>query len=172
MHIIVPLDGSLLAERAIAPAALLARRATDPSTITLLCVNVHDIAQATLARVCQGEIVLFHVAPMRMSEAQQRQQEEVSYQYLDAVATRLERTGITVDRLLAQGDVADSISNSLRAKRADILAIATHGQGGPGPFGGYSTAESVLHHVTVPVLMVHPYLHGDAFSSVDAATTQ
>jgi hypothetical protein len=48
MHIIVPLDGSLLAERAIAPAGLLAHRAAE-ADITLLAVNTQKHAQETIA---------------------------------------------------------------------------------------------------------------------------
>jgi nucleotide-binding universal stress UspA family protein len=123
--ILVPLDETTFAEAAL-PGAML------------------------LAKACQAEVLLYQVVPSEETEQAQRQRDEDAYRYLNQVAKRLEEQSVPVDRLLGHGSVATSIAAVMLEDRADIVAIATHGQ------GGFSIAENVLHHVTTPMLLVHP----------------
>ena len=283
MRILVPLDGSPLAERALAPAALLARRSTAPAALTLLWIDTHHITQATvtaefsaavaanvpdqtpqhlpylarlrdlpdlahldvrvqlvggepapaivqmadeqgmdlivmashvltafdaamwgsvteavartaivptliirpegpafpdleqinpftilvpldetpfaeaaipaavlLARTCRGEVVLYHVVPTHATGTSSHLRDTAASAYLDGVAREWDGEGVRIDCLLGEGNIATSIEGVMADRRADIVAIATHGDR---PF---SIAESVLHHITTPMLVVHP----------------
>jgi nucleotide-binding universal stress UspA family protein len=128
--ILVPVDGTPFAEAALPGAEF-------------------------LAHTCQGEILLLHVVPALANPAAQHRAEEEAILYLDGMATRIERNGVMVDRLLVTGEPSEGIANALRTKRADLIAIATHGQGGFAP-GAHSIAEQVLHHSNAPMLIIHP----------------
>ncbi|MBA3827246.1 MAG: universal stress protein [Ktedonobacterales bacterium] len=120
--ILVPLDETAFAEAAL-PGALL------------------------LAQAFRGEILLYHVIP---PAAAQGHRDEAAYAYLDRIATRLAGSGVMVDRLLGHGNIATSIAALMLENRADVVAIATHGD------DKFSIAENVLHHITAPMIVVHP----------------
>jgi nucleotide-binding universal stress UspA family protein len=123
--ILVPLDETPFAEAAI-PAAVL------------------------LARTCRGEVVLYHVMPTHVAGTSSYARDTAAYAYLDGVAKAWDGENVRIVRLLGEGNIATSIEGVMADRRADIVAIATHGD------RHFSIAESVLHHITTPMLMVHP----------------
>ncbi len=124
--ILVPLDETPFAEAAI-PAAVL------------------------LARTCRGEVLLYQVVPLAEDAHAQHRRDEAAYVYLDRVATHWESNGVRIDRFLGEGSIAPTIAAVMLDRRADIIAIATHGE------RQFSIAENVLHHITTPMLVVHPH---------------
>jgi nucleotide-binding universal stress UspA family protein len=105
---------------------------------------------ALLAQSCHGKVLLYHVVPEDTDIRVQHQRGEQAYDYLDQIAIRLEDQGIRVSWLLGYGDVAANIASVMQQGRADVITIATHGQ------SGLSVTENVLHHISAPMLVVHP----------------
>jgi len=136
--ILVPLDGSRLAEAAL-PQALLLARALGAS-IALL----HVVEKASPRRV-HGDI---HLRTADEAES-----------YLASTEERLVREGATASRHVHQGPakrVAESIASHLLEIPYDYVVLCTHGSGGPGRALMGSVGQRVLAGASVPVLMVRP----------------
>jgi len=133
-RILVPLDGSGLAEAALARAVTLAG---DDGTIMLLrAAEAHTIpgADPTDAQV---EVV--------------REAEE----YLAGIAARLERQGgKKVETSVWYGPAASAIVEAARVRKADLIAMSTHGRSGLGRLILGSVAESVLRGTNIPILLL------------------
>jgi len=135
LTILVPLDGTVLCEAAIGPAA-------------------------TLARAFHGTLSLVRILPdTAKNDAVTAQQ---AYDYLTVLHDRLTREDITVHRSLGWGDPAEQIIAKAHEHRADIVAIATHGRTPLGQMLHGSIAATMLHQVSLPLLVVHPAQAGEA----------
>lgn len=135
--ILVPLDGSPLAERALPHAEVIAR-ATN--------------ARIALVRAAQ-EFALPGVdaTPGRvkvMAEAED---------YLTAIAERLIAAGLTVDTGVVNDNPTATILSEAEIRPADLIVMATHGRGGLGRLVYGSVAEAVLRRTTVPLLLVRAW---------------
>jgi nucleotide-binding universal stress UspA family protein len=136
--LLVPLDGSRLAEAVLPVAATLARALA--ARLTLLHIIERD-APATV----HGERHLRDVA-------------EAS-RYLEGVAGGLAALGVPAGvhcHEAAVADVAQSIADHAAEVGADLVAICTHGRGGLRATLSGSIAQQVLRLGTTPVLIVRP----------------
>lgn len=136
MRILIPLDGSALAEAALTKAMELAEGAESLKVILLRSAEAHTFpgADPTDAQV---KVV--------------REAEE----YLATVADRLKREGITdVEPVVWYGSPAYSIVEGARLYNADLIVMSTHGRSGLGRLILGSVAESVLRGTTTPILLV------------------
>src|SRR5690348_1701890 len=120
--LLVPLDGSSLAEQALPLAFGIARRAH----ARLDLVEVH-----ALYALDERHFGWSPFEPER--DAERRQQEQL---YLDATATLLNyvspvsvSTGVLPGSVVLAMTVADSILARARADKADLIVMATHGRG-------------------------------------------
>lgn len=133
--ILVPLDGSALAESAIATAVEMARSGL--ATLMLVrAVEAHTLpgADPTDAQV---EVV-------REAEA-----------YLAGVADRLKQQGVkNVQTSVWYGPAASAIVDAARLRKADLIVMTTHGRSGLGRLILGSVAESVLRGTTTPILLL------------------
>jgi nucleotide-binding universal stress UspA family protein len=132
--IIVPLDGSELAERALPYAVELAspRR-----------------GRLTLVRVA--------LAPLPGGpdwEKEQRSAVEQAEAYLARIRDRI-HTDVPVGTTVAYGDAAEEILQTVNRLDADAIVIATHGRSSPTNLLLGSVTERILAHTLVPVLVIH-----------------
>jgi nucleotide-binding universal stress UspA family protein len=135
-HLLVPLDGSRLAEGAVAPAIALATRLG--ARVRL----VHILERGAPATI-HGER---HLTSTGEAEA-----------YLHGVASRFADAGIPVEvhtHSSPEGDVADSIAVHARAGRADLIVLCAHGRGGLRGWLSGAIAQRVVRHGGAPVLMI------------------
>jgi nucleotide-binding universal stress UspA family protein len=135
-RILVPLDGSPLAERALPHAAALARAFG---------------AQVVLLQVLAAEKRAGRW-PVDPAEWRLRRREAVVY--LGVLATRLKEAGLKVRGEVAEGNVEETIVGEAIAKKADLIVVSTHGRGGFSEFGLGGTAAKVLVSAGVSVLVV------------------
>lgn len=145
-RILVPLDGSILAEQALAPVISLTREG--PGAAPGTGDGLH-------------EIVLFSVV-------EARQTMDDAYAYLNDICEVLQSSvpaavQFTVEARLgsAPGAIVATAAQGGEAMREqpapfDLIALATHGRGGLRRWLLGSVAEYVLTHATVPVLVVRP----------------
>jgi nucleotide-binding universal stress UspA family protein len=132
--ILVPLDGSALAESAIPKAMDLARGG---STLMLL--------RAAEAHTLPG------VDPTEAQVEVVREAEE----YLANVAARLKEQGAdSVETSVWYGPAASAIVDAARLRKADLIVMSTHGRSGLGRLILGSVAESVLRGTTAPILLL------------------
>lgn len=142
-RVLVPLDGSVLAEAAL-PYARLLVRAPD-ATVTLL----HVIERGAPDSV-HGDR---HLASVGEAEA-----------YLTAVAERLRVDGVRAETHVhpnETGDTAGGIVDHAAEYRADLVVLCNHGRGGLQRFLFGSIAQKVLGEGVAPVLLVIPTADSD-----------
>jgi len=131
--IVVPLDGSGLAEGALTYATALAAR----SGAQLLLVR------ATLSHTLIG------VNPRERQVGASWEAER----YLDDVATWIREGGFVCETVVPYGHSAECIVDQARISHADLIVMTTHGRTGPGRWIFGSVTESVVANSPVPVLV-------------------
>ena len=141
-RIVVPLDGSDIAEMAIPEAERMARLTGAP----LHLIRVIDLRQ-----------VPWYPAYADMVGANAVQEafgdeESVTNGYLAEVAKRIEELGIEVESEVRHGRAAKELVAA--SKPDDIIVIASHGRGGISRWLLGSVAEELVRHASVPVLLV------------------
>ena len=132
-RILVPLDGSALAEGILAQV----RELGGPLGATL-----------TLVRVVERPTY-----PMLDVSAAQAREAEEAVRYLDRVKAGLEAEGFRVQTEALLGDPATAILDHVAKAEADAIAMSTHGRSGLGRWLLGSVAEKVLSGSEVPVLL-------------------
>jgi nucleotide-binding universal stress UspA family protein len=134
-HILVPLDGSLLAEEALPTALSLTRR--QGGELDLILVN-----EAQLGGGLEGW-------PWAISTARS---------HGDYIANQARRAtmalGRTVHHAVAEGRAADEICRYVADHDVGLVVMATHGYTGVARFIGGSVADAVMRHSHVPVLLL------------------
>lgn len=113
---------------------------------------------SALALSHDSALVILHVADgwaarLFGSDAVSREITE-DKSYLEKVRTRLAGEGLRVEAELAYGDPADEIVKWVANRGCDLVAMSTHGHRFISDLLYGSTAETVRHRVTVPVLLV------------------
>jgi nucleotide-binding universal stress UspA family protein len=145
-RIVVPLDGSELAERAIDQAAELAR---------LTNVPIHLVRVVDLGRIGGGGSIVWGLTPWALQRALEEEQ-HASRDYLERMSRGLGDKGVVASSDVLHGNTADEIVAATTAD--DLVVMSTHGRGGlPRWFLG-SVAESVARRAAGPVMLIraHP----------------
>jgi len=140
--ILVPLDGSELAECALSHVKNLVKK--DPaSEVTLLnVVKVEILPQAT------GVIDINAIRAELFTE---------SRKYLAGVESRIASEGIKVKTESLEGyRPSETISDYAQKDNMDLIVIASHGYTGLKKLMFGSVALGILHDAHVPVLLIRP----------------
>jgi nucleotide-binding universal stress UspA family protein len=139
-HILVPLDGSALAERVLPHVVAIAR--TFDARVTLLRTVEGE----------QGADSQCTIDPLnweiRKSEAQA---------YLEETAQSLDEIGLPVDQALLEGDAAERIIDYAGAHEVDLIVISSHGQSGLSEWNISSVVQKVILGAYTPALIVRAY---------------
>jgi nucleotide-binding universal stress UspA family protein len=139
--ILVPLDGSVLAERAIRHAREIAR---GPRSEILLLQAVNFpmpvVPEAVLVPDCRW-----------LDEAKKE-----AARYLEGIAAPLREAGMRVRTLLDERAPADAILHVAAREEVDLIVMSTHGRGGLSRMLMGSVAESVFHATSRTVMLVKP----------------
>jgi nucleotide-binding universal stress UspA family protein len=138
--VLVPLDGSELAECALPEVMKLVRGGIVGEVILL---NVVDIPSLWVA---EGLDV------MKLKNALLVKSQD----YLSDVQSRLSREGLNVMDVVMEGKTAQTIVDYSRENAVDLLVLATHGYTGMKQLMFGSVALRVLHDAHVPVLLIRP----------------
>lgn len=139
--ILVPLDGSHLAERVL-PYADAVARATG-ATLTLMTA-VENNQEGVSARLPELRERLEHGA------------RDQATQYLERSAALLRAWGRTVSTLITSGRPAEEILDAAERLDAALIAMATHGRGGLQRWLVGSVADKVMRLSRRPTLLVRP----------------
>ena len=139
--IVVPLDGSELAERALPHAAVYARALG----ARLLLVTVWEGAEDALAKVLPGVAADLFTAGERYYET-----------YLSGAAAKLKGHGLTVDAEVLTGHTVDEIVRVAGERKARMLVLASHGRSGLGRWWYGSVVGEVIRRSPAPVLVIGP----------------
>ena len=141
-RILVPLDGSELAEHVLP--------------------HVTQLAGATgaliiLLRVPSEPLYDYLVPEPEIAIEMCRDIELGAQVYLDEIADELRAMDLQVTTRVAWGaPIATTILNIARELRVDLIAMSTHGRSGIARLVVGSVTDQVAHHASVPVLLVQP----------------
>ena len=136
-RILVPLDGSDLAEQAL------------PHALTLAQAFQSHVILLRVLEPLPG-VILLPKAIITEAEAMTR---ELAHNYLEEVATRLSQHGISVEVATTEGHPAEEIVLFSETANVDLVVMCTHGHSGARPYHMGTVAERVLHGATVAVLV-------------------
>ena len=159
-HLLIPLDGSALAEQALEPALTLGN--ADNSEFTLLRVVPRSLSDhdPISGRVKMGLGTSWH----RQLHDLRRQLEAEAQDYLDQVAGRLRAQSLNVrTRLIAHEQTATAILDTASSPSVDAIALTTRGQGGLKRLLLGSVADKVIRGASMPVLICPPVDESKAF---------
>lgn len=143
-RILVPLDGSEFAERALPHAEF-------------------------FARVFDSKIILLHVMETRREINQSRSEDPINWKIREnraekymqetvaKVAERIHKDSSEVEYAILTGNPAENIISFAQDESINLLVISTHGWGGLTHWNISSVAQKVIHRIYLPVLLVRAY---------------
>jgi nucleotide-binding universal stress UspA family protein len=144
-HVMVPLDGSELAECVLPHVR----------AIAVGC----NVTKVTVVRVVEPLPVFGNIG-VRISPEEKEQLDKQSIDeakdYLERIVKSLQETGVAAEPevLGSDGDIASRLIDYGNANEVDLVIISTHGRSGITRWVWGSVAERILHGVCVPVTMV------------------
>ncbi len=141
--IIVPLDGSVLAEGVLPHVRELAR-----------CLGCRIV----LLQVLTHKSYDYLLHDPGLSASLRSTEEAAACDYIGPLMNRLKQEGLDVsaDVATATGPVADAIIEFAHRVNGDLIAMSTHGRTGPARWVLGSVADRVVRGAGIPVLLIHP----------------
>ncbi|HEY3112431.1 MAG TPA: universal stress protein [Gemmatimonadaceae bacterium] len=138
--IIVPLDGSSLAEQILTRVVPLAKL---------------EDAEITLLHVLTPSDGVYESGETRIPWWEKRVAGAQAYLSRRASEIRLQGVATTIDVVVGER-IAESITDYARREKADLIAIATHGRGGLARVLRGSVADGVTKSAMSSILVFHP----------------
>ena len=114
----------------------------------------------SLAKLTGAELLLVHVADgfaaRHFNDLQLRESDEIrdDRAYLERLALELSAQDLRVSTELAMGDPATELIRLATTRRADLIAMSTHGHRGLNDLLRGTTVNRVRHEVKIPVLLL------------------
>ncbi len=154
-RVIVPLDGSDFAERALAAAVEVAERLGLPLTLVRAYEGPERSAEllATMAAPTGLPSVMDPATIDAVTRAAQEEGVNARH-YLEERAQALTARGLTVDAVVSDAPPADAILGVANDAPAGLIVMSTHGRGGVERLVFGSVAQEVLRRSPVPVLLL------------------
>ncbi len=142
--IILPLDGTPLAETAISVACQFAQNAN---------AVIHMVRVVELSKDTKDESTTKQAStnPNYVREQPIIQQATC---YLERIQLRLQLAGIVSQYQVAEGEPADSIIRTAHAENADLIVMSTHGRAGVERMVYGSVVKKVIRHAIWPLLLM------------------
>lgn len=139
--ILVPLDGYPLAEAALPHAKAIAK--SEGAEIILLRVPMIPTTE------------FFAREPSLAVKIHEEEQAE-AVKYINMKVEELKKEHIKVTAVTQEGPVPDTILAVAKETHADMIVMSTHGRTGLQRWLMGSVADRVVHHVHIPVMLIHP----------------
>jgi nucleotide-binding universal stress UspA family protein len=149
-NVIVAVDGSELAEKALPHAESVARRYGARLRLLRAVIPLERV----IADTAQLGLTAAHATPaVDAAEIVDAERDEAGV-YLARLAERFRAMGIAVETSTPEGPPEQAILEASREWPADLIVMTTHGRTGLGRLVFGSVAEAVLRSAPCPVLLV------------------
>jgi nucleotide-binding universal stress UspA family protein len=142
-RILVPLDGSLLAERALPVAAHMARATGASLTLLRAFVGLEDLTWQVKGM------------PVNISNVLERERKEATA-YLQNIAASSSLQSLDVRLQAVQAHPAQAILSEAQTYGMDAIILSSHGEKGLRRWMMGSVSLKVVRHSHVPVLLLRP----------------
>ena len=139
-HILVPLDGSSLAECVLPHVVALARAFGARVTLLQVLERVH-----AAGRTRSVDPLGWHI---RKAEAGS---------YLDGVVVHLQKVGLRTEKRLLEGHAAERIIEFARGQSVSLILLSSHGWSGLSSWNVSSVVEKIISRVCMPAMIVRAY---------------
>ena len=146
-RVVIPLDGSRLAEQALEPGLEVARQLG--GRVTLLRVD----DGSGLSTVDRGMLDIAHHG---LSQQIDPETGGDAVHYLENVAQRYRTPSLEIDTAVVTGSPAQGILEYVEANQVDLIVMATHGRTGIRRWVYGSVTEKCLHNTACAMLIVRP----------------
>lgn len=146
--ILVPLDGSALAEKALASGLKLAE--------AMAAHAVDERVRLVLLRVV-GPVALVAADPMLYDELMRMGVDEAQV-YLNTVVETLPTGPVEVEVQAVSGAPADAIVHYAEEHGVDLIVMSSHGRTGSSRWVYGSVAEKVLHHAPCATIIIRAHV--------------
>ena len=140
--VLVPVDGSNFAEHALPYALGIARRTG--ATLHLALVHVPT------------DIVSPSYPLADAMESREVEMRENDAAYIEGLVDRLEPSGLDITPALLRGRVAPALAEYVDEHEIGLVVMTTHGRGGLQRAWLGSTADSLIRHCMIPILLARP----------------
>jgi nucleotide-binding universal stress UspA family protein len=139
--ILVPLDGSLLAE----------------------CVLPHVVA---IARAFNAKVILLRVLEKNKANGTAQMFDLLNWQisktgaklYLEKISARLQKFGLRIEAAVLEGLVAESITEYALSRGAKLVILSSHGRSGLSQWGISSVTQKIIFSAPTSVLIIRAHL--------------
>ena len=149
-HIMVPLDGSELAECVLPHVEGFITACQVKSIVLVRVVEPAPTKFDDTASISATSREIL-VESIRKIEEKRR---SAAFDYLNSVVHRLKHEGLKLSAEVLVGGVAESLADYTETSDVDLIIIATHGRSGISRWVRGSIADRVLRFSPVPVLIV------------------
>ncbi len=139
-HILVPLDGSSLAE-CVLPHTVALAQAFDARVTLLQVLGRTQAADRTQAI----DPLDWHI---RKAEAGS---------YLDEAVARLQKTKLRAEKAIVEGQVAERIMEFARNHEASLILLSSHGRSGLSGWNVSSVVQKIVLRACMPTMIVRAY---------------
>lgn len=150
-RILVPLDGSKLAEKALAHAEGLAK-SSGATVYLIMSMTRHHAGEAAIGGGLEADQSVARAA--ELSRQLEEAEIQVAQQYLDHAATDLKSSGLETVVELTTGPPHEHIIDYAKQHGVDLIVMSTHGHGGLKRMLLGSTTDRVIRSGELPVLVV------------------
>ena len=137
-RILLPLDGSALAEQALPHAIAHAERFGSEMVLIRVLEPLQD-----------------HTMLRTAGKRAERLTSDLAREYLERLAASVEESGVAVQVAVIEGRPYVEIVKFAEANQVDLIVMTTRGQSGISRWLLGSVADRVARGATVPVLLVH-----------------
>jgi nucleotide-binding universal stress UspA family protein len=152
-RILIPLDGSELAEKILEPALALGDATRTQYTLLRIVKQITPASHDAVS----GRVSGLRESLLKELQAMDNRQRTEAEDYLERLAARLRARSLTVQtRLVAHEQPAAAILDDAQKNAVDVIALATQGQGGMKRFFLGSVADKVVRGTVTPVLVYRP----------------
>ncbi|MAS34734.1 MAG: hypothetical protein CL610_12055 [Anaerolineaceae bacterium] len=156
-HVLVPLDGSQLSEAALDYAVDLV---PPDGLITLMkviesaTVTEREIYTSPPSSVVMTAVTGVTMMPGAVRQTGTRLAWDNAEHYINRLADRLRRSGLTVQTHLEEGKPADCILDAARQLKIDAIVMSTHGRSGISRWVFGSVAQKVVTTAECPIVLI------------------
>jgi nucleotide-binding universal stress UspA family protein len=138
--ILVPLDGSLLAECSL-PHAVAMARAFDAKVILLRVLDKNQASE---------KAQLFDLVNWQINKTGAKL-------YLEKTCARLQKSGLRIETVVLEGLVAESITEYAQNQGIKLIILSSHGRSGLSQWGISSVTQKIIFSAPTSVLIIRAH---------------
>jgi len=111
-------------------------------------------AEVVVLRVGEPDFMDMYYSRKDLEETAENKMKRIAAELIEEDKKLFEGSSLTVNYVTATGDAASKILDVCEEQGCDFIVIATHGMGAAKRFLVGSVTNKIVHHATVPVLVL------------------